>query len=61
MLVHNLTDGTDEMVKRIGIPLGNGFDIDKKTGKPKRTTKRLAKNIQIAKRKKEKVTYRRGK
>lgn len=44
-----------------GVSLGPGFDIDKKTGKPKRTTKRLPKNVQIAKRHKEKITYRRGK
>ena len=39
----------------------SGFDIDKKTGKPKRTQKRIAVSTRIAKQKKPKVTYKRGK
>lgn len=48
-------------MKLKGVSLGPGFEIDKKTGKPKRTTKRLSVSTRIAKRKKPKQTYRRGK
>jgi hypothetical protein len=48
-------------MKLKGISIGPGFIIDKKTGKPKRTTKRLSVSTRIAKAKKPKTTYRRGK
>lgn len=37
-----------------------GFEIDKKTGKLKRSTKRIAVSIRIARKKRPKVTYKRG-
>lgn len=44
-------------LKGIRIP---GFTLDKKTGKPKRSTKRLSVSAQIAQKKSKRVKVKRG-